>query len=212
MSTVLTTPDELWRAITRVKHAVGDDEARPILGCISLEPSVEGLTVVAADNYRIAWADIDVDELVPWEASDVLIYRADFRSLLAWLAERRKTDQPLLLELEPTKTLTLTVAGLGSLTVNLFSGMFPAWRKVIPPRPDLPTVVLNPQYLADAGKAVIRDALLEAGIVRVYAVEPLAPVFITGGHGGELIMPVRSGEFASVPRAAVEEPATSEVA
>ena len=205
----ITLPaSDLALSMDRVKHAMAADEARPILAGMHFEIGAARLRMAAADNYRIAWADIGLE---PVEGRDhsFTIARADALFLLRWLRAYKGRDRngltPTLVTLTlPEERLEVTIGRPGTvlrkvapgLSFWLVDGQFPDYASLIPEKSEKPSIALNVRYVEDVGKAL--RAVASAGIVKVYITDPLAPVLIEayGADGGELIMPVKTMEFA----------------
>jgi len=223
MSEIELKAADLVGGIDRVKHAMASDEARPILAGMHFEVGEHRLQLAAADGYRIAWADLKPEPVADRDVSFTLS-RADVLFLLRWLKtykawEDKRYPTPVTLTVSEERvefvigrpgTVLRRVAPV--LSFWQVQGTFPDYAKLIPEKADKPTIALNVRYLEDVGKAM-REAS-PAGIVKIYVTDPLAPALIEayGSAGGELIVPVKTAEFASVHNdwPAIPEPAESE--
>lgn len=176
---------DLLAAIDRVKHAMGDDESRPILASFLVEttPDGEDIRLVAADNSRIAVQRLETaaftDEwprtVVSREGVPVL---RDFLAMVGKDTTVKVTRSDL--------RLTVTSPTL-SAEVRLVDGQYPDHGVVTDAEPGSIVAAFNPKYLAEAGRAGGKSP-----IVTIKATDPLKPVLITDGNGyTEWIMPVR---------------------
>ena|ERR1035437_1469988 len=206
----ITLPaSDLALCVDRVKHAMAVGMARPILAGMHFEITAARLRVAAADNYRIAWADMSLDPAEGRERS-FTIARADVLLLLRWLKAYKGRDRnglvPTLVTLTVSEERLEVVIGRSdtvlrkiapTLSFWLVDGQFPNYGQLIPGKSERPSVSLDVRYVEDMGKAM--RAVASAGIVKLYLTDPLAPVLFEayGAAGGELIMPVRTSEFAS---------------
>jgi DNA polymerase III sliding clamp (beta) subunit (PCNA family) len=205
----ITLPaSDLALSIDRVKHAMAVDMARPILAGMHFEIGPARLRLAASDNYRIAWADLGLDPVEGRERS-FTIARADVLFLLRWLKTykgRRNGLVPTLVTLTVREERLEAVIGRSdtvlrkiapTLSFWLVDGQFPNYGQMIPEKSERPSVSLDVRYLEEAAKAM--RAMATAGIVKLYIADPLIPVLFEpyGGNGGEIIMPVRTSEFAS---------------
>jgi DNA polymerase III sliding clamp (beta) subunit (PCNA family) len=163
------------------------------------------LRVVAADNYRIAWADMGL-EPVEGRGREFTIARADVLFLIRWLKAYKGRDRvvPTLVTLTVSEERLEVAIGRPDSTLRkiapvlsfwLVDGQFPNYAQLIPEKSDTPSVALNVRYVEDVGKAM--RTVASAGIVKLYITDPLAPVLIEayGADGGEIIMPVKTAEF-----------------
>jgi DNA polymerase III sliding clamp (beta) subunit (PCNA family) len=214
MNTITSLPaSDLALSIDRVKHAMATDQARPILAGMHFEIGPARLRLAAADNYRIAWADIGLEPVEDRERS-FTIARSDVLFLLRWLRAYKGRDRnglvPTLVTLTVSEERLEVVIGRPDTVLRkiapvlsfwLVDGQFPNYAALIPEKAETPTVALNVRYLEDVGKAM--RAVASAGIVKLYVTDPLAPVLIEAYDcdGGEIIMPFKTAEFAKLRQA-----------
>jgi len=188
--TVTVHSKRLIEGIARVKHAAATNPQRPVLNTIAIEGDDKGLRLIAADNYRIAIAEIDEQA-------------SDFGQALVWLR-----DVPLLLSvaratkgrLEFTRSDDrLTVSGGSlSLTVRLCDGAYADYRSehLQWDAGDRQVLGVNPAFLGD----VMRALGPHTGVARVYFGGPEQPVLVEAESGEfrSLIMPLRLPEVRAV--------------
>lgn len=169
-------------AFGKVMHAVASDNARPILGCVLFEGDERGLRLIAADNYRIAIADVATDEFSGW--GRITIQRDQVLILRAFLA---KYSRDVTLR-HADATLTAT-DGTDTVTLRLFEGMYPNYRAAITDVPVVRSVVhANPKYLMDALKAV-KNAT--AARIEIPTDNELLTVMVKAEGYSEYVMPIR---------------------
>jgi DNA polymerase III sliding clamp (beta) subunit (PCNA family) len=203
MSTIGINTGLFLSAILRVEHAMADDMARPVLATIRverLEGTDPGLRLVAADNYRIAWADIHMD--AEGFTEPFLIRRNDLPLLKAWLksagmvvsmeVESETTSVPPVVVGLPPRDLTeswLTFKGnhRAALTLRLEPGTYPDWSQVMPVGPQM-VIGINPIFLRDLGKS------LGHGLAKLHVRAPELPLYFEDYGGGEVVMPYRIAE------------------
>ncbi len=184
MGAIAISSELLLGAIKRVEHAVADEMSRPILSTIRVEildkGEDSGLRLIAADNYRIAWADIRADS--EGFGDPILLRRESLPLLKMWL--KAAITMVTMDVSKDRQSVAFSSGRWGTITVPLQDGMYPQWKQVIPSGPQM-VVGLNPKYLADMGKS------LGNGIVKMHIRDPLQPVQFDGYGGGEIIMPVK---------------------
>ena len=205
--TITLPASDLALSVDRVKHAMAVDMARPILAGMHFEITAARLRVAAADNYRIAWADMSLDPVEDRER-EFTIARSDVLFLLRWLKAYKGRDRnglvPTMVTLTVSEERLEVVIGRPDTVLRkiapvlsfwLVDGQFPNYGQLIPAKSERPSVALNVRYVEDVGKAM--RAVASAGILKVYLTDPLSPVLIEayGADGGEIIMPVKTAEF-----------------
>lgn len=167
-------------AIGRVIHAVADNEARPILNCILFEGDEDGLRLIAADNYRIAVADVaegDYSALgrINLPMDQVAILRAFLAKYSRSFALSHADDK-----------LTAT-DGTDTVTLRLLHGTFPNYRAVIDVPVPRSTLNVNPKYVMDAMKALKGAADVQFDLPD----SRLQTVYVKATGYSEWIMPIR---------------------
>ena len=176
----------LLDGIKRVEHAMASDEARPVLATILLERNADKLRLITANNYQIAWADLNVD--ADQFVGPVLIARRDVPLIKTWLGYKR--GQLVAVHFTP-ETMSLSAGQGTALTVRLQDGMYPDYIQVIPPKGGL-TVALNADYLATMARSMKGYPILS-----VYVAGPLSAVLFESVDGGEVIMPIKTAPAES---------------
>jgi len=173
----------LLEAIGCVKHAIALSPQRPVLTTLLLEGDEKGVRLVAADNYRIAIADLseeasDFGQALVW-SHDLPLVVSVVRSSKGTVAVRKDAEGHLTVE-----------AGALSLTVRLCDGTFPNYRRAdVPWEPgDRVAWGVNPAFLRDTTAALAKAS----GHIRIYPdPDPEKPILVTGPNYREVIMPVR---------------------
>jgi DNA polymerase III sliding clamp (beta) subunit (PCNA family) len=200
---ITLTASDLALSINRIKHAMATDQARPILAAMHFEITRDRLRLAAADNYRIAWADLELD---PDEGRDrsFTLTRDDVLFLLRWLKAypgRNRAYPPPVTLTVGVERIEVTIGRSDTvmrkvtpvLSFWLVDETYPDYKQLIPDKADKPTIALNGLYLEEVGKAMRAE-----GMVKVYITDPLKPALfeVYGVAGGELVMPVKTADFA----------------
>jgi DNA polymerase III sliding clamp (beta) subunit (PCNA family) len=191
-------------ALDTIKHASADNEARPILASIAFVGDEQGFRIVAADNFRLAIAELEVLEDSDPASFGTAVVPRDALAGIRWLlgTAKRSKRVPVPVQIErPDDTPFVTFRVWDSeLRVRLVDGNYPKWGDVLASATSKVTgrVDVRPSFLGDVGKAL-------RGSARV-AVEfggPLDPVVITAGDDAEryteIVMPIWT--VTSVPKA-----------
>jgi DNA polymerase III sliding clamp (beta) subunit (PCNA family) len=184
MAEISVHSDRIAEALRLVQHSAASIEARPILNTIVLEGDADGLRAVAADNYRIAIAEISE------EANEMgrVILRLDDVPLV--LSVLRAVRGMVLLSVADGR---LTVAGGSvSVTVRLMDGVFPNYREAINWETEgtRRVLVVNPAFLADLGRALGK----RSSVARIWIGAAHDPIIVVSQDYREAIMPQRDGE------------------
>ena len=210
--TITLPASDLALSVDRVKHAMAVDMARPILAGMHFEITAARLRVAAADNYRIAWADMSLDPVEDRER-EFTIARSDVLFLLRWLKAYKGRDRngivPTMVTLTVSEERLEVVIGRPNtvLRKDRTRPVVLAGRRAIPQlRPADPREVRA--AIGSAECALCRGcgqghAVASAGILKVYLTDPLSPVLIEAYDcdGGDIIMPVKTAEFAKLRQA-----------
>ena len=181
---LLLQADSFRRMIDQVVFAAATDESRPILTGVLLQFHQGGLTLAAADGFRLSVSTtetaVDLDETV------TVIVPARALSELS----RISTDQedPIELIITPSRNQILFHLTNTDLVSQLIEGNFPDYKQIIPKAHSTRTVVKTEELLKAVKVAFLfaRDA---ANIIR-FAVVPgseLGP--------GQMIVTGNSAEF-----------------
>ena len=177
-------PDVFRRMIDQVVFAAANDESRPILTGVLAQFHQGGLTLAAADGFRLSVASADVGVDLDQSVSVVVPARA-----LAELS-RISADQedPIELIITPTRNQILFHLSSTDLVSQLIDGNFPDYNQIVPKARNTRTVV-NAQELLKAVKVAFLFARDAANIVRFHIVpgSDLTP--------GQMIITAMSAEF-----------------
>jgi DNA polymerase III sliding clamp (beta) subunit (PCNA family) len=170
-------------ALTRVEHAAAKTPERPILNGVLLEGDETGFRAVAADNYRIAVAEIETVSDNGLDFGKAVIWLSECAVIKAFLKGSR--DEILLSHSDGTFRID---DHKRTLTVTTIDGQFPNYRAVLGPKPNAIRVGVNPTYLGDLGKIKA-----ESGVVEVWVAAPTDPLRVESRGTGysEYVMPVR---------------------
>jgi len=123
---------ELAEALARVLPFTTSDEKRPVLQCLKLEVKEGKLTLVGADGYRLAIANLDFADGEGWEA---LIQRDDIRGLIPALRKAKRTRLAIEQKADNDNLLAKYVVidtELVRYKLPCQEGNFPDYGKVIP--------------------------------------------------------------------------------
>jgi DNA polymerase III sliding clamp (beta) subunit (PCNA family) len=182
----------LIEGIDLVKHAASTHpQQRPALNCILLEGDAKGVRLVAADNYRIAIADISGEAS---EFGQALIWLRDIPLVVSIARATSKGSVELTLD---GYRLTVATRAL-TLGLNLCEVSFPDYRSVdtmsFGTEGRSLLLGINPQYIGEALRALGRTT----NSVAIYTgATAETPLLIDSPDYRELIMPVRLAEARS---------------
>jgi DNA polymerase III sliding clamp (beta) subunit (PCNA family) len=200
MKALQVTGHSFLRAFDAVEHAAARDESRPILTTILLDVDDKGARLVAADNYRIAVADLEVNENEGVTGRFPLV-RADLA--LARKAMPKSVYEVAFAVEEHLASITVIWPGMLA-SVHVMDGTFPNYRQVIPA--GRPIVALNARYLGDLKRLAGNG---EVPVVTMRYTSPLEPVSFEADGVREVVMPVRTasaiaqGDRLAEPRQSV---------
>jgi DNA polymerase III subunit beta len=181
----LNLPAESFRRmIDQSVFAAATDESRPILTGVLAQFHQGGLTLAAADGFRLAVTSADVG-LDPDQTTSVIIpARA-----LSELARIASGDEEIIeLIITPGRNQVLFHLANTDLVSQLIEGNFPDYKQIVPKSHNTRTVV-NTQDLLKAVKVAFLFARDAANIIRFNAVpgNDLTP--------GQMIVTATSSEF-----------------
>lgn len=130
---------DLLRAVRRTVYATDPDSTRYALGGLYVEPTDDGLILVATDGRRLSHSLVPIADALPasWAAADghpvpirPVVPVAAWKLALRLLADC-EDDDPVSFAYD-ARSARLLIGG-ATITTNLVSGRFPSWREVIPP-------------------------------------------------------------------------------
>jgi len=172
------------RMIEQVVFAAATDESRPILTGVLAQFHQGGLTLAAADGFRLSVTSADVGADLDENASVIVSARA-----LAELS-RISTDQedPIELIIAPNRNQILFHLSHTDLVSQLIEGTFPDYTQIVPKAHTTRTVV-STQELLKAVKVAFLFARDAANIIRLNVVpgSELSP--------GQMVISGTSAEF-----------------
>ncbi|MGQ9598054.1 MAG: DNA polymerase III subunit beta [Anaerolineae bacterium] len=176
--------DVFRRMIERVVFAAATDESRPILTGVLAQFYQGGLTLAAADGFRLSVTSADVGVELDQTAKIIIPARA--------LAELNRIsgdqEEPIRLIITPTRNQILFHLTHTDLVAQLIEGNFPDYKQIIPKTYNTRAVV-NTQELLKAVKVAFLFARDAANIIR-FQILPgteLSP--------GQIIVAATSAEF-----------------
>jgi len=193
----------LGRAIRRVNHARLHQErhARPILDTIHLELYPVGwLRLVAADNYRLAVADVLIEPTEagpPYEFGPFNLMGDDVARLLAFLpTDHSRVQLETRTDVAKGPTIVLTVPGVSrSITLRGMDGTYPAYAQIIAEKgPTGTPIAVNIRYLREVGGRTAKGDHVHFGDTVTVTVGRPDRMFVVADekdHFTEYIMPVR---------------------
>lgn len=185
----------LKEVIGQVAFAAATDDTRPVLSAVCLQIKQDGLTLAAADAFRLAVRTVSMPESN--EVRPDLLIPA--RTLLD-LARILPTEGPVELLVTPQRSQVLFHTPALDLVSRLIEGTFPNFRQIIPP--DCTTrVIVDTSALAQSLKAAALFARENATIVTLT---------VTPGESSSLTVEASTdevGEHRSVLEASVAGPA-----
>lgn len=193
MHTIIVNSRDLAQGLGAVIHAASTDTMRPTLNGVLFEGRQGQLRLVAADNYRIAYAEIAADTL----SDEPLVLSLDVALALLKDCKALKVPESVTITWDNPDGVTLTYHGT-TRRVRGIDGTFPNYVQVIPiDRDNDVTIGLNARMLADI--AALTDAKRptrygygqNVGTLRVTFAGPTDPIIVRGEYGTEIIMPVR---------------------
>lgn len=176
--------DVFRRMIERVVFAAATDESRPILTGVLAQFYQGGLTLAAADGFRLSVTSADVGAELDQTAKIIIPARA--------LAELNRIsgdqEEPIRLIITPTRNQILFHLTHTDLVAQLIEGNFPDYKQIIPKTYNTRAVV-NTQELLKAVKVAFLFARDAANIIRfqILPSTELSP--------GQIIVAATSAEF-----------------
>ena len=188
--------DDLKDAIDLVRHAAARDFGRPILAGILFERELGTLRLVAADNYRLATAELTVDEYSPgpWSKAVVPIEEIPLvRSLLAGRNGHTKPGPVTLTRSTPGNEDYLLIETMtGQLRLHVVQGNYPNYRGILEGKKDevdRRTLTVQAKYLNEIAKMPRTNV----GSVKISFAGPQDPIKVTTTRMNytETIMPAR---------------------
>lgn len=184
--TLTVTSKAFDDAIGRVAHAMAPDEGRPILSGFLLEGDAAGLRVVAADNYRLAIADVADGDFSAFRFGGVVVPRDQVPVLRAFLKVRKRD-----VTIESLPPHLVVADSYGSVTLRTIDGKFPDYRVLLhKKRGDRQVVGINPAFLTDAARALPKGLPMAVSVPTAKGGLGAAVLVTVRGYT-EIIMPVR---------------------
>jgi len=168
---VTLDPESLRRAIRQTEIAVSGGKTRPVLQAINMRLDGRKLTLAAADDYRLAVHDMELD--AEHEQCEINIPDRAVRILYALLA---KEEEAIAMTLDASNVrfdLRNTV-----ITMHLVDGTFPQYLQLIPKnwgtkvtvyRADLLRKIQSVGLVARYGEGIVRLEILAGSKVKLSA-------------------------------------------
>lgn len=179
-------PSALREMINQVTFAASTDETRPVLTGVLTELSPEGITMVAADGYRLSVRRADIP--APGETQAQVIIPARALQELARISAEEQ--EPVRLIVSPKRSQVFFRLASIDLITQLIDGAFPPYQQILP-RSHNTRTVLNTAEFQKAVRLATLFARDNNNIVRL-RVEPagdLAP--------GKVVVSATSSELGS---------------
>jgi DNA polymerase III sliding clamp (beta) subunit (PCNA family) len=211
---------DLRQALGKVKHAVAKDEGRPILTCVHIHGHEGKLRLAAADNYRIAIADVEIVEgdatelkanLPRWAMSivDNLLRGYGTKTYLA----SRQVTLEIVEGGHGGSRLMVAEPGGDAITVRLMEGMFPNYLSVTEIEGREFRATVHAEYLEQMAAAAKSYGIGNLDILMADGMTSIDFVLSVDQkeHGAyrEIIMPVRTTRSPQVSlRDPIAEPVT----
>jgi DNA polymerase III subunit beta len=175
-------PDVLRQVIDRVAFAAASDESRPVLTGVLADFHADGLTLAAADGYRLSVCTTDLEQ-APEQPTSVIIPARALQELRRISGEQEDPVEMLVASGRNQAYFHLKDIDLVS---QLIEGTFPAYRQIMPTSFNTETIVSTADLLKAVRMAFIfaRDA---SNIVRVQMVPG-------GENSGRMIISATSAE------------------
>lgn len=121
-------PRLLREMISQVEFAAAADDSRPVLAGVLMRMEGRKLTVAAADGFRLAVREGELQGDVPNQLEVIIPARA-LREFARIIGE---TDQPVRLQITPNQSQLLARVGDTEFLSRLIEGNFPDFRQIIP--------------------------------------------------------------------------------
>lgn len=176
-------PRALRRAIERVEFAAATDDSRPVLTGVSFKSDGPRLTLAAADGFRLAVADITLEQS-PAEPIDVIVPARALRELSRLIGD---SSLPVEMRINPQRSQVLFEWDDVQMVAQLIQGTFPNYNQLIPAQFNTRVVVSVDEFKRETRIAAIfaRDG---SGIIRLQ-MQPGE-----GGMPGQLVISARADE------------------
>jgi DNA polymerase-3 subunit beta len=146
----------LRTAVSQVAFAAAADESRPILTGVLAKFEDTGLTLAAADGFRLAVRSVVLPQSIPDPFSIIIPSRA----LTELVRVSGEQEDPIVITVTPTRNQVLFQLTDIVLVSQLIDGNFPDYRQIIPPDSTTHTVMDTATFLKACKTALIfaRDA------------------------------------------------------
>jgi len=176
-------PKALRRAIERVEFAAASDDSRPVLTGVHMKSDGPRLTLAAADGFRLAVADIQLEES-PAETIEVIVPARALRELSRLIGD---STLPVEMRINPQRSQVLFEWDDVQMVSQLIQGTFPNYNQLIPAQFNTRVIVDVDEFKREARIAAIfaRDG---SGIIRLI----MTPG--EGGMPGQLSISARADE------------------
>ncbi|MCZ2109980.1 MAG: DNA polymerase III subunit beta [Dehalococcoidia bacterium] len=160
--TIQLDPKALRRAIERVEFAAASDDSRPVLTGVHFKNEGARLTLASADGFRLAVADITLDN-APSEQIEVIVPARALRELARLLGD---SNEPIEMRVNTGRTQVLFHLSETDMVAQLIQGTFPNYSQLIPAQFTTRCVVGVDEFKRETRIAAIfaRDG---SGIIRL---------------------------------------------
>jgi len=176
-------PKALRRAIERVEFAAASDDSRPVLTGVHFKSDGTRLTLASADGFRLAVADITLDN-APSEQIEVIVPARALRELARLLGD---SNEAIEMRVNTGRTQVLFHLSETDMVAQLIQGTFPNYSQLIPAQFTTRCVVDVDEFKRETRIAAIfaRDG---SGIIRLQ-MQP------NGAMPGQLTISARADEI-----------------
>ena len=162
MEGIAVEPEALRKAISQVVLAAATEETRPILTGVLIKFEDTGLTLAAADGFRLSVHTIELKQPVPEPFAIIVPARA----LIELKRISGDQTEPIIITVTPTRNQVLFQLTDIVLVSQLIDGNFPDYKQIIP-KDRVTHTVIDTAVLLEACKAALVFARDAVNIVRI---------------------------------------------
>lgn len=126
--TARVDPQVLREMISQVEFAAASDDSRPVLAGVLVRLEDARITMAAADGFRLAVRDAELDSPVT-DRLDIIVPARALRELARIVGERA---EPIELMITPNRAQLVVHSGDTEFYSRLIDGTFPDFRQIIP--------------------------------------------------------------------------------
>lgn len=186
-------PQELQEALSQVAFAAATDDTRPVLAGVHFSFRGNGLTLTAADSFRLAVRQLEVVKPLGQDI-DIIVPLRTVQELTRILGDQ---EEPVEITVTPNRSQVLFHLNSVDLVSRLIEGTFPNVQQVIPTR-SATRVILNTKDFQNANKIASLIARDANNIVRLTVNAADESVPATANGAGNAPSTVTIGAVADV--------------